>query len=101
MKAQVIKRARELDVTIIDDGYVVEIICPPGKVLRSTDTHMVLAEYRSSWERTPKSEAWASLLEDMADGLEDSDDPEIQDTEPFPASGEVIYASSHHPFLKR
>ena len=74
-RTKALKLAAELGVAIDDefmrgaDYQVIEAAAPTGHSFMATFTHRVVA----SWfvpERGSKNEAWASLLEDLSQGVE-------------------------------
>ena len=74
---QLLKRLVELGASLDDDPDSPQLYVdsPKGKIWTATGCHCICAPYRNS-SQSWKAEAYAFLLEDMAGGLIDCDDPD-------------------------
>jgi hypothetical protein len=73
-KAELVKAATALGVELVFNEDDVEALCPAGKRFAGTQVHMFRATHRGkvAW----KASAYADLLADMRDGIEDCNEPE-------------------------
>jgi hypothetical protein len=67
-KQQVTKALAAVGATLDDMGEGIFVIDSPAGMLWHTDTHSILSEWRYDL-RQPKADVWASMLEDIEQGV--------------------------------
>jgi hypothetical protein len=67
-KQQVTKALAKIGATLWDGGNGIFVIDSPDGMLWHTDTHSILSEWRYDL-RQPKADVWASMLEDIEQGV--------------------------------
>ena len=73
-KQRLIERCRELGLGLTDEGEKLEVFCPHGKVLATTECHFQTF-WTKGWKR---NDLYEDILADLSMGLRDCDEPNCE-----------------------